>query len=238
MNRSDAPTLSVHDDSAFADAAAEVLAAELETAVRARGRAIFAISGGRTPLAPFARLATKPLPWEAIDVFQVDERCTPPGHEERNAVQLERAFGSLADRGPARFHWVPLDSSPEPRVAARIYSATLTERAGDPPLIDVVQLGLGDDGHTASLFPGNSPVPITPFVGFVPLAAGWPRITLTLAALNAVRRIVWLVEGAEKVAPLRSLIAGETAVVGSQIRRTDATIVAARSAFDPTSSAT
>lgn len=232
MKSPDAPVLSVHDDAAFAAAAASTLANEIATAVRERGRATLALSGGRTPLAAFARLAAEPLPWDSIDVLQVDERCTPPGHEERNAVQIERAFGSLAKNG--RFHWIPLDTSPEPRVAARIYSATLTDLAGTPPVIDVLQLGLGNDGHTASLFPGNSPVLVTPYVGFVPLAAGWPRVTLTLAAINAARRIVWLVDGAERQAPLRGLLAGDSAVVGSQVRRSDATIVASRGAIDST----
>jgi 6-phosphogluconolactonase len=230
MSDTDTPMLAVHDDERFAAAAAATLAAELAAAVRERGRATFAVSGGRTPLAAFEMLAAKPLPWDSIDVVQVDERCTPPGHEERNAVQVARAFGSLANNG--RFRWVPLDASPEPRVAARIYSATLTELAGTPPVIDVVQLGLGNDGHTASLFPGNAPVLVTPFVGFVPFAAGWPRVTLTLAAINAARRIVWLVAGAERKVPLHRLLAGDNAVVGSQVRRSDATIVAARSAID------
>jgi 6-phosphogluconolactonase len=232
MSDTEAPTLSIHDDADFAAAAAATLASEIAAAVRERGRATLALSGGRTPLAAFERLAAEPLPWDSIDVLQVDERCTPPGHEERNAVQVERAFGSLAKNG--RFHWLPLDASPEPRVAARIYSSTLTEIAGTPPVIDVIQLGLGNDGHTASLFPGNAPVLVTPFVGFVPLAAGWPRVTLTLAAINAARRIVWLVAGAERKAPLRGLLAGDGTVVGSQVRRSDATIVAARSAIDST----
>jgi 6-phosphogluconolactonase len=232
------PALAVHaDGAAVAAAAAALVGAELEAAVAVRGRATLAVSGGRTPLTAFARLATLPLPWSAIDVLQVDERCAPAGHADRNSVQLARAFGPLAAAHADRFHWLPLDDTADARAAALAYSETLTRLAGSPPVIDVLQLGLGTDGHTASLFPGQALELVTPFVGLAPPALGWPRVTLTLPVLNAARRIVWIVTGADKRVPLRGLLAGDPGVVGSGVRREGAFVLADRAAADATNRA-
>jgi 6-phosphogluconolactonase len=212
------------DAAAVAARGAAFLIAELGTAVSARGRATLALSGGRTPLAMLRTLAAANLPWDVIDVFQVDERCTPPGHEDRNAVQLARALGELARERPTVFHWMPLDSL-APRTAAARYAAELAAHTGTPPIIDVVQLGLGADGHTASLFPGAVQDDVTQSVAVAPEAAGWPRLTLTLPVINAARRIVWLVTGADKRTALAAMLAGDASVVGSRVRR-DALVLA------------
>lgn len=219
------------DPAAVARAAAEHIAAELAAAVAARGRATLAVSGGRTPLAAFARLAAAALPWERIAVLQVDERCAPEGHEDRNALQLERAFGPLAIAHAASFHWLTLGAGGA-HAAARAYSATLTALAGTPPVIDVLQLGLGADGHTASLFPGVTLDPVTPYAAVAPTAPLWPRITLTLPVLNAARHIVWLVTGTDKRAALEGLLAASPAIVASQVRRENARVLADRAAAD------
>jgi 6-phosphogluconolactonase len=220
------------DADAVAARGAARIAGQLLAAVAARGRATLAISGGRTPLRLFALLAGTVLPWQAIDVLQIDERFTPPGHDERNAVQLARAFGALTTRWPQAFHWMPVDD-PEPRAAARRYAETLAHLAGTPPVLDVVQLGLGADGHTASLFPGVALDAATPTVGLTPSPAGWPRMTLTLAVLNAARGIVWIVTGRDKRAALAGLMAADPAIVGSSVRRNGATVLADRDAAEP-----
>jgi 6-phosphogluconolactonase len=212
------------DAAAVAARGAQYLAAELGTAIAARGRATLALSGGRTPLAMLKALAGTNLPWHSIDVFQVDDRCTPPGHDDRNAVQLARALGEIARNRPETFHWMPLDKF-APRDAAERYAAELGAYAGIPPVIDVVQLGLGADGHTASLFPGAVQDEVTATVAVAPPAAGWPRLTLTLPVINAARRIVWLVTGADKRTALAGLLAGDANVVGSRVRR-DALVLA------------
>jgi 6-phosphogluconolactonase len=225
--------LEVHaDPAAVASAAATAIAAALDVAVRERGRATLALSGGRSPLEAFKLLAAKPLPWHAIDILQVDERCAPAGHEDRNSVQIGRAFAGLVAAQAERFHWIPLDETTDTHAAARTYSATLTALAGVPPIIDVVQLGLGPDGHTASLFPGQTLELVTRFVGLSPPMLGWPRLTLTLPVLDAARRIIWFVTGSDRGAPLRGLLAGDPAVVGSRVRRGSATVFADRAAVD------
>jgi len=228
-----APALEVlAEAAAVAERGAACIAAELAAAVAARGRATLAVSGGRTPLDALARLAASSLPWDVIAVLQVDERFAPPGSDERNAVRLARAFGSLAVERPGIFHWMPVDER-DPQAAARRYAATLATLAGTPAVIDVVQLGLGADGHTASLFPGAALDTATPTVALAPAADGWARLTLTLETINAARSIVWLVTGHDKRAALAGLLAGDPTIVGSRVRGDRARIVADRAAAGP-----
>jgi 6-phosphogluconolactonase len=224
--------LEIHVDAeAVAVRGSALVAEQLRDAVATRGRATLAISGGRTPLRLFALLADCALPWQSIDVLQVDERFTPPGHEDRNALQLAHAFGALTPRWPQSFHWMPVEDA-DPRAAAARYADTLTRLAGSPPVLDVVQLGLGADGHTASLFPGTTLDAATPTVGLTPSPAGWPRMTLTLQVLNAARSIVWIVAGGDKRAALTGLIAADPAVVGSRVRRSGAVVLTDRAAVE------
>ena len=224
------PALEVLGDAAAVAAhGAALLAADLEAAVAARGHATLAVSGGRTPFATFALLAAAPIPWRSIDVLQVDERFAPRGSDDRNSVRLARAFGSVARNEPENFHWMPVDSD-DPRAAAQRYAATLEALAGEPPVIDVVQLGLGTDGHTASLFSEAALTAVTATVALVPVVHRWPRMTLSLATLNAARNIVWLVTGRDKRAALAGLLAGDASIVGSRVRRSRARIIADRAA--------
>jgi 6-phosphogluconolactonase len=220
------------DPAAVAERGAACIAAELAAAVAVRGRASLAVSGGRTPLAAFARLAAEPLPWHAIAIVQIDERFAPAGSDERNSARLARAFGALATERSGIFHWMPVDDR-DRQAAARRYAATLEVLAGTPPVIDVVQLGLGADGHAASLFLEAALDTVTPTVALAPSADGWPRMTLTLAAINAARSIVWLVTGRDKRTALAGLLAADAAIVGSRVRRSRARIVADRAAAEP-----
>lgn len=209
-----------------AERAAAWLAAALAAHVAARGNASLAISGGRTPQKMLEILAREPLPWERIDVLQVDERVAPKGHVDRNATAAAAAFAAQVARHPERFHWMPVED-PSLAQASAAYTRTLREVAGEPPTLDVVHLGLGADGHTASLFPGSPLVDEAEAdVAVTDEQLGRRRMTLTLPVLNRARQILWVITGADKAATLARMLAGDPTVVASRVRRSGAVIVA------------
>jgi hypothetical protein len=140
-----APAIEIFDSTlAVLQRGAELLADSLRTAIADRGRATLALSGGRTPVPMFGMLAAESLPWGRIQVFQVDERVAPRGHAERNSTAIEAAF---AHTGVAT-HWMPVELE-DLEAAARDYARELETAAGSPPVLDVVQLGLGACAHGA-----------------------------------------------------------------------------------------
>jgi 6-phosphogluconolactonase len=188
--------------------AARHMAGAIRQAIAARGVATIALSGGSSPRPLFAGLARQPLPWQSIHVFQVDERVAPRGDAERNLTSIEAA---LCGHGPlprAHLHAMPVDL-PDLEEAAAACERELEAFAGRPAALDVVHLGLGTDGHMASLFPGDPALGIQDRnVAVVGPHAGYRRLTLTLPVLNAARNVVWFVTGAAKRAVLTSLAAG------------------------------
>lgn len=193
--------------SAVAAAAAEEFA---RAAAGARGRLRVALSGGRTPRALYELLADPGapyrfrIPWDRLAFFWSDERCVPPGHPDSNYRMAEEALLSRLPVPPAAVHRVKgeLGDSDE---AARLYERDLLREFGGPPAFDWVFLGLGADGHTASLFPGLSAVHETKKTA----APVWndalksKRVTLTLPALNAAKTVAFLVCGADKAEAVR-----------------------------------
>ena len=211
---------------AVATRAAELLAGYLEQDVAARGAATLALSGGRTPQRVLERLAARALPWGRIVVFQVDERVAPLGHPDRNRTQASAALASPVENHAASFRWMPVEDA-DLAAGARRYSDALREAAGSPPALGTVHLGLGPDGHTASLFPGSALVGETARdVAVSEPQLGRRRMTLTLPALNRARRILWIVTGADKRAALAGLVAGDASIVGSRVRRDGALVLA------------
>jgi 6-phosphogluconolactonase len=222
--------LRVFDDAAaLAEGAAAFVAREVRDAVEWRGRATVAFSGGRVE-ALLARLAAEPLPWGAFEVFQVDERVAPAGAPERNLTALAAALVAPG-RLPARaLHPLPVQDPDRARAAAR-YAREL-EAAGGPPVLDLVHLGLGADGHTASLFPGD-PVLEVADADVAPTDrphAGFFRLTLTLPALSRARCAVFVVSGAEKAPALARLLAGDRAIPAARVASQRRVVLADRAA--------
>lgn len=216
------------DDEAVAARAARLIADEAREAVAARGRFVCAVSGGRTPWRMLALLAREPLPWSSIALVQVDERCAPSGSTARN---LTRLLDALAGSPAApRVHAMPVEAADAAAACAQ-YAATLGGLAGRPPVLDLVHLGLGTDGHTASLVPGDPVLDVVDAdVAMSGLYEGWRRMTLTYPVFARARRLLWVVTGADKRAALARFLAGDTGVPAGRVRRDRALLLADRAA--------
>lgn len=184
------------------------IAKALREAVRARGRATLALSGGETPRLTYAGLATHgEVPWSDIDVVWVDERAVPPTHPRSNHRLAKETLLDPARVPVERVHRMQGDAADLP-AAARDYEGVLRRCALDQvsgvPVLDVVVLGVGDDGHTASLFPGEPEVGDSERLVVAVPAKGprEPRLTLTPRVLIAARTTFVLAVGANKTAAL------------------------------------
>jgi len=218
------------DANGVARKAAEIIAAEARSAVAARGRFVMAVSGGHTPWQMLRALANEKVPWESVHVVQVDERVAPAGDADRNLSHLRE---SLLEHAPLRreqIHAMPVES-PDLDAAAKHYAVTLQEIAGSPPVLDLAHLGLGPDGHTASLVPGDPVLNVTDSdVALTAVYQGRRRMTLTYPMLNRARRILWLVTGNDKVNALARLREGDMSIPGGRIQRDQAMVLADQAA--------
>jgi 6-phosphogluconolactonase len=201
-----------------ARAAAAVIGASLRAAVEARGRASVAFSGGNTPTPMLEALALVALPWHQVHVFQVDERVAPDGDAARNSTALQHA---LLDRVETNAHLMDVTASDLVESTQR-YAALLREHQ---PL-DVVHLGIGDDGHTASWPPGAPVIDERDDVAIVGLFRGLVRMTITPPVVDRARSVVVLVAGADKAPVLARMIAGDPSVVASRVLGAHTVIVA------------
>ncbi|HVN59614.1 MAG TPA: 6-phosphogluconolactonase [Gaiellaceae bacterium] len=196
------------DPDAVARRGAEFVAAQARAAVADHGRFYFAVSGGRTPWAMFAHLADQDMPWAETAIWQVDERVAPAGDPDRNLTHLQAA---LPPRGDAEVHPMPVEDDDLDAAAAR-YAQSL------PEYFDLVHLGLGPDGHTASLVPGDPVLEVADHdVALTAEYQGRRRMTLTYPVLNRAFQVLWLVTGADKVDALARLRAGDTSVPAGRV---------------------
>ena len=218
------------DEDVVAGKAAAIIADAARAAVTSRGRFIMAVSGGHTPWLMLRALADDELPWQHVQVFQVDERVAPAGDPDRNLAHLR---ASLLDRVPLpadHIHAMPVEAADLDQGAEQ-YARTLREVAGSPPVLDLVHLGLGPDGHTASLVPGDPVLDVTDAdVALSGPYQGHRRMTLTIPIINRSRLVLWLVTGGDKAQTLVRLRDGDRSIPGSRVLRERALVLADRAA--------
>lgn len=222
---------------AVAGEAARLIAAEARKAVAERGRFVVALSGGRTPWQMLRAFATEDVPWAGVHVVQVDERIVPAGHPDRNLTHLRDSLLAHAPVPAGNVHALPVEE-PDLEAAALRYARALHQVAGTPPVLDLAHLGLGPDGHTASLVPGDPVLDVVDRdVALTGVYQGRRRLTLTFPMLNRSRRILWLVTGADKAAMLTRLRAADPEIPAGRVLQEHALVLADHSALggqDPT----
>ena len=218
------------DADSVAREAAALIAGSARAAVAARGRFIMAVSGGHTPWLMLRALANEEVPWGAVHIVQVDERVAPAGHPDRNLTQLRASLLEHAPIGADQIHAMPVES-PDLKAAVAQYALALRQIAGSPPVLDLVHLGLGPDGHTASLVPGDPVLEVADAdVALTGVYQGRRRMTLTYPMLNRSRGVLWLVTGSEKAGMLVRLSNGDVSIPAGRIRSGDALVLADRAA--------
>ena len=218
------------DADSVARKAAAAIASDARSVIAARGRYAFAVSGGHTPWIMMRALANQDVPWAAVHIFQVDERVAPEGHTDRNLTHLQESFLQYVRLRPEQVHAMPVESRDLESAAAQ-YALALQQVVGSPPVLDLVHLGLGPDGHTASLVPGDPVLNVTEAdVGVTGVYQGRRRMTLTYPALNRAQRVLWVVTGSEKAEMLRRLFAGDQSIPAGRVRRDQAFLIADRAA--------
>jgi 6-phosphogluconolactonase len=218
------------DAEVIASRAAEIIAAEARAAVADRGRFVIAVSGGHTPWKMLRALANEQVPWQSAHIVQVDERVAPAGDPDRNLTHLRESLLEHAPLRPEQIHAMPVES-PDLDAGARGYAMTLEEIAGSPPVLDLAHLGLGPDGHTASLVPGDPVLNVTDAdVALTGFYQNRRRMTLTYPMLNRARRILWLVTGSDKIDALERLRSGDPSIPAGRIVREQAIVLADRAA--------
>jgi 6-phosphogluconolactonase len=212
--------------------AARIIAAEARQAVAERGKFIAAFSGGHTPWLMLRALADEDVPWSGVQIVQVDERVAPADDRDRNFTHLRESLLDHAPAPPGHVHAMPVEER-DLSAAAVKYARTLQTLAGSPPVLDLVHLGLGPDGHTASLVPGDPVLQVSNAdVAVTGSYQGRSRMTLTYPILNRSRRILWLVTGSDKAGMLVRLRNGDPSIPAGRVSRDAAFILADKAAAE------
>ena len=214
------------DADAVALEAAKRIARAAQEAVAARGKFVMAVSGGKTPWIMLRDLAKQEVPWNGVHVVQVDERVAPEGDPDRNLTHLRE---SLLEHAPLRAEQIramPVEAT-DLQAACLRYALTLDEIAGSSPVLDLVHLGLGPDGHTASLVPGDPVLEVKDAdVALTGIYQNRRRMTLTYPIINRSRRVLWLVTGSEKAGMLTRLQAGDVSIPAGRVSGDRAVVLA------------
>lgn len=215
----------LQDAEAVAKAAAQLISNQARAAVAERGIFSFAVSGGKTPWVMLKELSAEQLPWAQIHLYQIDERIAPEGDKDRNLTQLLASLAS-APIPSENIHAMPVNAA-DPEQACTSYEATLEEFCGIPATLDLAHLGLGPDGHTASLVPGDPVLTVRDRdVALTGLYQGRNRMTLTYPMINRSRKILWLATGAEKASMIVRLKHGDPTIPGGVVKQENAILLA------------
>ena len=218
------------DADAVALEAAKLIAKQAKESVATRGKFVMAVSGGKTPWIMLRDLAHEDVPWKDVHVVQVDERVAPEGDPDRNLTHLRESLVEHAPLRPEQIYAMPVESGNIEAACAR-YARILETIAGSPPLLDLVHLGLGPDGHTASLVPGDRVLDVQDAdVALTGIYQKRRRMTLTYPIINRSRRVLWLVTGSEKAGMLARLQAGDVSIPAGRVSRDHAVVLADRAA--------
>jgi 6-phosphogluconolactonase len=225
--------LEILDDAEeVASRAAALVAEEARAAVAERGRFSFAVSGGSTPWKMLEALAGEDVPWAQLHLFQVDERIAPAGDPDRNLTHLEESLLAKAPLPKEQLHAMPVENA-DVEAAAQSYARELEALAGTPPVLDLVHLGLGPDGHTASLVPGDPVLEVAD--RDVALTVNpyqeRRRMTVTYPLIARARRILWLVTGGSKVEMLERLRGADPSIPAGRVPGERALVLADRAAL-------
>jgi 6-phosphogluconolactonase len=211
------------DAEAVAERGSELVAQRAREAVAGHGRFTLAVSGGHTPWAMFRALAGEELPWEQLTIFQVDERVAPDGDPDRNLTHLQ---ASLPPAATPDIRPMPV-TAPDLEQGAADYARSL------PEAFDLIHLGLGPDGHTASLVPGDPVLGVTDrLVALTGVYNGRRRMTLTYPVLERAPKVLWLVTGGDKANMLERLRASDRSIPAGRVSVADATVIADEAAAE------
>jgi 6-phosphogluconolactonase len=220
----------MRDTQSVAARAAAIIAENARVACQARGLFLMAVSGGHTPWVMLRMLAREEVPWTAVHVFQVDERIAPAGDPDRNLTHIRESLLANAPLDRTHIHAMPVECLDSAAAAAE-YAATLRTIAGSPSVLDLVHLGLGSDGHTASLVPDDPVLEVADNdVAITGFYQGRARMTLTYPVINRARKILWMVTGSEKARALGQLLGGDSSIPGGRVRPDKALVLADQAA--------
>ena len=201
-----------------------------------RGRFVMAVSGGKTPWQMLRALGQENLPWKNIHILQVDERVAPAGHPDRNLTHLRESLLKYASIDPTQIYAMPVEEK-DLDAAAKKYILTIQTIAGTLPVLDLIHLGMGADGHTASLIPGDPVLDITDAdVSLTGIYLGRRRMTLTYPVINRARRVLWMITGGGKVEMFKRFIDGDESIPAGRINKSHAIVIADEEAsgqFEP-----
>lgn len=218
------------DIQSLSNRGAMIIAEHARAAVAARGRFVMAVSGGKSPWLMLADLAHEDVPWSNVHVFQIDERIAPAGDPDRNYLHLRESLIKNAPIPPEQIYPMPVEE-PDSDAAAREYARNLEAVAGKPPVLDLAHLGLGPDGHTASLIPGDPVLNVTDRdIATTGVYEGRNRMTMTYPVINRARKIMWLISGKDKVQAMKKLRAADPSIPAGRISQVQALLLADRDA--------